>query len=252
MLFYFARLLLLFFITISLLSHQVAKLYIIILFTPCCGDWSRLGANDSLSSIFRLLLILYQPSSYLLKINLFNSCSPMGWIRCAWYSTLGKKYDGPEVDVWSLGVILYTLVSGSLPFDGQNLKELRERVLRGKYRIPFYMSTDCENLLKKFLVLNPAKRASLEVSIVPTFSEAWICAESLFCYLFLPLDLISERLLLMIICINIWSILFSWFSWSFAFVHRLLWKISGWISDTMMMIWSLTLNLNKISLIQRE
>uniref|UniRef100_A0A8D3BP83 MAP/microtubule affinity-regulating kinase 3 n=1 Tax=Scophthalmus maximus TaxID=52904 RepID=A0A8D3BP83_SCOMX len=84
----------------------------------------------------------------------------------------GKKYDGPEVDVWSLGVILYTLVSGSLPFDGQNLKELRERVLRGKYRIPFYMSTDCENLLKRFLVLSPGKRGTLE----QIMKDRWINA----------------------------------------------------------------------------
>ncbi|KAK2104826.1 MAP/microtubule affinity-regulating kinase 3 [Saguinus oedipus] len=60
----------------------------------------------------------------------------------------GKKYDGPEVD------------------------ELRERVLRGKYRIPFYMSTDCENLLKRFLVLNPIKRGTLE----QIMKDRWINA----------------------------------------------------------------------------
>uniref|UniRef100_A0A2K6GVR2 non-specific serine/threonine protein kinase n=1 Tax=Propithecus coquereli TaxID=379532 RepID=A0A2K6GVR2_PROCO len=44
----------------------------------------------------------------------------------------------------------------------RDLKELRERVLRGKYRVPFYMSTDCESILRRFLVLNPAKRCTLE------------------------------------------------------------------------------------------
>ncbi|XP_029983356.1 MAP/microtubule affinity-regulating kinase 3a isoform X15 [Sphaeramia orbicularis] len=105
----------------------------------------------------------------------------------------GKKYDGPEVDVWSLGVILYTLVSGSLPFDGQNLKELRERVLRGKYRIPFYMSTDCENLLKRFLVLNPAKRGTLEQIMKDRWINAGFEEDELKPYVEPELDITDQK-----------------------------------------------------------
>lgn len=41
----------------------------------------------------------------------------------------------------SLGVVLYVLVCGALPFDGHNLQALRDRVLSGRFRIPFFMST---------------------------------------------------------------------------------------------------------------
>nr|XP_033773434.1 serine/threonine-protein kinase SIK3 isoform X1 [Geotrypetes seraphini] len=74
----------------------------------------------------------------------------------------GKEYDGPKVDIWSLGVVLYVLVCGALPFDGSTLQNLRARVLSGKFRIPFFMSTECEHLIRHMLVLDPSKRLSMD------------------------------------------------------------------------------------------
>uniref|UniRef100_A0A4W4GSM7 non-specific serine/threonine protein kinase n=1 Tax=Electrophorus electricus TaxID=8005 RepID=A0A4W4GSM7_ELEEL len=73
----------------------------------------------------------------------------------------GQQYEGPQLDIWSMGVVLYVLVCGALPFDGPSLPVLRQRVLEGRFRIPYFMSEDCEHLIRRMLVLDPTKRLSL-------------------------------------------------------------------------------------------
>ncbi|XP_050975785.1 serine/threonine-protein kinase SIK1 isoform X1 [Labeo rohita] len=73
----------------------------------------------------------------------------------------GKEYEGPSLDIWSLGVLLYVLVCGTLPFDGTTLPALRRKVTDGRFRVPFFMSQDCESLIRRMLAVDPAKRFSM-------------------------------------------------------------------------------------------
>jgi len=102
----------------------------------------------------------------------------------------GNLYAGPEVDVWSCGVILYALLCGTLPFDDESIPNLFKKIKSGMYSLPSHLSQSSRELILRMLVVDPIKR----ITIAEVRQHPWY-QHKLPAYLTLPPAMIenSER-----------------------------------------------------------
>ncbi|KAI0564928.1 Serine/threonine protein kinase [Gracilaria domingensis] len=91
---------------------------------------------------------------------------------CAPEVLLGEPYDGPAADVWSLGVVLFAMTTGGLPFDDDNLQRLISKIQSAAFYIPPEVPQPVADLMHAMLCVDPAKRITLEqIKELPWFNS---------------------------------------------------------------------------------
>lgn len=81
-----------------------------------------------------------------------------------------KSYIGRYVDMWALGVLLYFMVTATLPFCASTLSRLKCRILQGSYTMPTYVPNGCQHVIRGLLKIIPAER----LSVTQTMASGWL------------------------------------------------------------------------------
>ncbi|EHK44367.1 hypothetical protein TRIATDRAFT_36309 [Trichoderma atroviride IMI 206040] len=73
-----------------------------------------------------------------------------------------RQYRGDRADIWSMGVILYAMLSATLPFDDPDLRVMMGKTKKGQYEMPKFLSPEAEDLIRRMLQVNPDHRITMK------------------------------------------------------------------------------------------
>lgn len=74
----------------------------------------------------------------------------------------GKRYEGIMVDIWSSGVILFAMLCGYLPFDDNETQRLYQKILKGDFKVPGWVSMEAKDILRRVLNVDVLKRFTVD------------------------------------------------------------------------------------------
>ncbi|ORY04221.1 Pkinase-domain-containing protein [Basidiobolus meristosporus CBS 931.73] len=99
--------------------------------------------------------------------NLYSPCSQLSTFCGSLYFAApellhSRAYTGPEIDIWSMGIVLYVLVCGRVPFEGANMPTLHAKIKKAHVEYPDWLSCECKSLLSRILVADPSERATMD------------------------------------------------------------------------------------------
>jgi 5'-AMP-activated protein kinase catalytic alpha subunit len=92
-------------------------------------------------------------------IFLYSSCGSPNYAAPELINA--KFYNGSSIDIWSCGVILYTLLTGTLPFDGEDTHKLYQKIVECKYILPNSLSDSAKDLIFRMLQKDPMNRITI-------------------------------------------------------------------------------------------